>query len=133
MDLNIQEAAFVKAFIVKDKQERYLQLLASPKRRREILDRFNHNLDFDPKQAALVPKELRTTEKLAHLLKARGTGATCHIIADSLDADGQDLPLREALAEVLAHDFGSVLCCLSGRLAFYKAESIEQAWYVFER
>lgn len=57
-----QEAAFVKAFIVKEKQERYLQLLASPKRRREILDRFNHNLDFDPKYAAIVPKELRTLE-----------------------------------------------------------------------
>ena len=128
-----QEAAFVKAFIVKDKQERYLQILGSPKRRREMLDRFNHNLDFDPKYAALVPKELRVADKLAHLLQARGAGETCHVIADSLDADGLDLPLREALTEVIAHDFGSVLCCLPGRLAFHKAEAIEQAWYIFER
>ncbi len=128
-----QEAAFVKAFIVKDKQERYLQLLASPKRRREILDRFNHNLDFDPKYASVVPKELWTVDQLAHLLKARGAGETCHVIADSLDCDDQDLPLRDALAEVIAHDFGSVLCCVPGQLALYKAEAIEQAWYLFER
>ena len=128
-----QEAAFVKAFIVKEKQERYLQLLNSPKRRREILDRFNHNLDFDPKYAAIVPKELRTLDKMAHLLRAHGAGEMCHVIADALDADGQDLPLREALAEVIAHDFGSVLCCIPGRLAFHKAEAIEQAWYIFER
>ena len=130
---NEQEAAFVKAFIVKDKQERYLQLLAYPKRRRELLDRFNHNLDFDPKYAAVVPKELRTADKMAHLLRTHGAGETCHVVADSLDADGHDLPLRDALAEVIAHDFGSVLCCLPSRLAFYKAEAIEQAWYVFER
>ena len=30
MEPNEQESAFVKAFIVKDKQERYLQLLGSP-------------------------------------------------------------------------------------------------------
>lgn len=119
-----QETAFVKASIVKDKQERYLQLLASPKRRREILDRFNHNLDFDPKYASVVPKELQTADKLAHLLRARGAGETCHVIADSLDADGQDLPLRDAVAEVIAHNFGSVLCCLPERLAFHKAEAV---------
>ena len=131
--LDNQEAAFVRAFIVKDKQDRYLQILGSPKRRREILDRFNHNLDFDPKYVALVPKELRTADKLTHLLRARGAGEICHVIADSLDADGQDLPLHDALAEVIAHDFGSVLCCRPGRLAFHKAEAIDQAWYVFER
>ncbi len=133
MEFGNQEAAFVKAFIVKDRQERYLQLLANPKRRREILDRFNHNLDFDPKYAAVVPKELRTADQLAHLLKARGAGETCHVIADSLNCDGQDMPLRDALAEVIAHDFGSVLYCVPGRLAFHKAEVIEQRWYVFQR
>lgn len=133
MELDNQEAAFVQAFIVKDKQERYLQILANPRRRRTILDRFNHFLDFDPRYASFVPKELRTVGKMAQLLTAHGAGKTCHVIADSLGCDGQDLPLRDALAEVIAHDFGSVLCCLSGRLAFHKAEAIEQAWYIFER
>jgi len=133
MELNEQEGSFVRAFIVKDKQERYLQFLASPKRRREILDRFNHVLDFDPKFATLVPKELRTADKLIQLLGQRGAAETCHVMADTLDIDGEDSPLREALAEVIAHDFGSVLCCLPGRLAFHKAEAIEQAWYIFER
>lgn len=128
-----QEIAFVKAFIVKDKQERYLQLLAGPRRRRNILDRFNHFLDFDPRYASLVPKELRTVDKMAQLLTAHGAGKICHVITDSLDCDGQDLPLRDALAEVIAHDFGSVLCGLPGRLAFHKAEAVEQAWYVFAR
>jgi hypothetical protein len=133
MEPNEQEAAFVKAFIVKDRQERYLQFLASPKRRREILDRFNHVLDFDPKFAALVPKEFRAADKLTQLLRKRGATEHCHVMAASLAIDGRDLPLQEALSEVIAHDFGSVLCCLPGRLAFHKAEAIEQAWYIFER
>jgi len=133
MELDEQEAAFVKAFIVQDKQERYLRLLASPKRRRDILDRFNHNLDFKPEYAELIPQELRTADKVAGLLRARGAGKTCHVIADSLDADGQDMSQTEAVDKVIAHDFGSVLCCLPRRLAFYKAETVEQAWYIFER
>ena len=133
MELNEQEADFVRAFIVKDKQERYLQFLASPKRRREILDRFNHVLDFDPKFADLVPKEFRTADTLTQLLRKHGASETCHVMADSLGVDGADLPLREAVAKVIAHDFGSVLCCLRGRLAFHKAEAIEKAWYIFER
>ena len=133
MEPDKQESAFVKAFIVKDKQERYLQLLGSPKRRRDILDRFNHHLDFDSKYAKRIPEEFHTIDKVAHLLRVRGAGRTCHVIADTLDADGQELPLREALAVVITHDFGSVVCCIPGRLAFHKAEAIEQAWYVFER
>lgn len=110
-----------------------MQFLASPKRRREILNRFNHALEFDPKFATPVPKELCTAERLMQLLRQRGAAETCHVMADSLDIDGEDLPLREALAQLIAHDFGSVLCCLPGRLAFHKAEAIEQAWYIFER
>ena len=130
--LNVQEEAFVKAFIVKGKQERYLTLLAGRKRR-EILDRFNHVLDFEPKFAAVIPREMRTVEKVTRLLRERGAAQTCHVMVDSLDIDGEDLPLEDALAQVIAHDFGSVLCCLPGRLAFHKAEAIEQSWYVFER
>lgn len=57
----------------------------------------------------------------------------CHVMAKSLATDGEDSPLREALTQVIAHDSGSVLCCLPGRLAFHKAEAIEGAWYIFER
>src|SRR5437016_7970597 len=48
------EEAFVQAFIVPDKQSRYLSLLASRKRRVEFLDRLNHHLDYDPSFAVRV-------------------------------------------------------------------------------
>src|SRR5438132_1906081 len=60
------EEAFVRAFIVPEKQERYLSLLLSPKRRRDILARLDHQLDYDcarPKlprlKRCLKPKILR--------------------------------------------------------------------------
>ena len=133
MEIDEQEAAFVKGFAAKEKQERYLHLLAGPKRRRDILDRLNHTLDFDPRYAALIPQELRTAAEMTRQLRERGAGAICHVIADTLDADGRDSPLPDALTEVITHDFGSVLCCLPGRLAFYQPEAIEQAWYILER
>ena len=38
--MNPHEEAFVKTFIIKDKRDRYCQLLGSPKRRREFLKSF---------------------------------------------------------------------------------------------
>ena len=133
MEINEQERALVGAFIIKDKRERYLQMLANPKRRRDILDRFNHLLDFDPSFAALVPKEMRTSERVVQLLRQRGAPEMCHVVVDSLDIDSEDLPLKEALESIIAHDFGSVVCCLPGRLAFHKPEAVEQTWYILEK
>ena len=121
------------AFIIKDKQEKYLQVLADPKRRHEILNRFNRILDFAPRFATLVPKELRAADKIVRLLNEKEATQSYHVMAKSLATDGEDSPLREALTQVIAHDSGSVLCCLPGRLAFHKAEAIEGAWYIFER
>jgi len=81
------------AFIIKDKQEKYLQVLADPKRRHEILNRFNRILDFAPRFATLVPKELRAADKIVRLLNEKEATQSCHVMADSLDIDGQGLQL----------------------------------------
>jgi hypothetical protein len=130
--MNPNEEAFVNAFIVREKRSRYLQFLASSKRRREILDRLNHTLDYDPALATRLPSEHQSADAVERLLKQKGAGATCHLIADSHNVDGQDLPLKEALTQAVTHDFGLIVCCVPGRLAFYKAEDIGH-WYIFER
>ena len=48
------ETAFVSAFVVPEKRARYLEFLAKPKRRRELLDRLNHFFDFVPQFATVT-------------------------------------------------------------------------------
>jgi hypothetical protein len=118
--LNEHEAAFVQSFVVKGKRSRYLQKLAHPKRRREILDLLNHSPDFDPAYAIRLPFGHYDAEKVVKLLKEKGAGESAHIIADVSEFDGRELPLREAIGYAIQHVLGIVVSCLPGRLAYYK-------------
>jgi len=117
------EEAFVKAFLTSEKRARFLQFLANPRRRKEILDKLNHDLPYMPEFAAMVPGHQDFPEELEKLLKAKGAGPACHVIANGLKADGRELPLREALNLICLHPFGAILSCVPGRLAYYKPEA----------
>jgi hypothetical protein len=120
--INEHETAFVSAFIIAARRERYLTLLGNPKRRGKVLNRLNHSQDIDHSLARPVPPAC-VTESLAVCLEGMGAGPTCYAIADASDMDGQILPLREAVWRARVHGFGVVLSCLPGRLCFYKPES----------
>lgn len=40
--LNIHEEPFIKAFVVRARQTRFLKFLANPKKRHKFIDEFNH-------------------------------------------------------------------------------------------
>ncbi|HEX7862034.1 MAG TPA: hypothetical protein VF773_17000 [Verrucomicrobiae bacterium] len=124
------ETELISSFVVPEKRARYLELLAKPKRRREILDRLNHCFDIMPQFA--TTSNWRLASELERLLRAKGAGDIAHVIADNSELDGLDLPLFEALDGVLSHQFGSVVSCIPGRLAFYKKEAPGDA-FILER
>ncbi|MDP1830448.1 MAG: hypothetical protein Q8K67_00170 [Geothrix sp.] len=118
------EAAFAKAFLTSEKRARFIQFLADPKRRKEMLERLNGDLPYMPGFATVLPSEQDFPGELEKLLKAKGAGPTCHVIACGLKkADGRELPLREALHLICMHESGAILSCIPGRLAYYKPES----------
>ena len=117
------EESFVRAFIVPEKRSRYLELLKNPKRRREILARLNHHLDYDASLATEISGADASLENLEQLLRSKGAGDVCHVMGDQLELDGQEVTLAEGLEAVQSHDFGAAILCVSGRLAYYKPEA----------
>ncbi|MBK8791867.1 MAG: hypothetical protein IPN59_01720 [Holophaga sp.] len=117
------ETAFTKSFILSAKRARFLQGLADPKTRKEALERLSCELPYMTGFAMEVPGHQDFPNELEKLLRAKGAGPRCHVIADGLKADGRELALREALNLVCLHDRGAVLLCLPGHLAYYKPES----------
>ena len=113
------EAAFVAAFVVADKRSRYLEFLPKPKRRGEILNRWNHFFDFIPERATQVPRT--SASELAQALRRRGAGRLGYVIGDS-SSDGCELPLEDAIESALASGWGAVVSCVPGRLALYLQE-----------
>jgi hypothetical protein len=118
-----QEAAFAKAFIVSEKRARFIQFLADPKRRKEMLQRLSHGLPYIRTLAWAVPGAQDFPDELERLLRAKGAGPNCHVISDGLPIDGKVVPLGEALFAICMHGAGAILCCVPGRLAYYKPES----------
>lgn len=116
------EEAFIRAFIQPERQARYLELLAHPRQRRKILQRFYHNLDVSPTLAAEIPGGEHTPEAVQRLLRGKGAGDTCYVLSPQRELDQRELPLSEALARLIQDDGVGVALCIPDRLAYYKAE-----------
>lgn len=126
------EEAFAKAFITSEKRARFIQYLADPKRRKDMLDRLSRDLPYMPGFGVEVPGAQDFPDGLEKVLMAKGAGPTCYVIADGLKADRRELPLREALNLICLHERGAILSCLPGQLAYYKPES-PRPGMIFER
>lgn len=116
------EDATVRAFIVPAKRDRYATMLSNAKKRSAFLDGLNHCHDFDVRYAT----ELPSTADVAALLRSHGAAATCRVISDYREIDGQVMPIEIAVREAEASGMGSLLCCVPGHLAYYLGESGEQ-------
>ncbi|HSH58785.1 MAG TPA: hypothetical protein VK988_03915 [Acidimicrobiales bacterium] len=116
------EQATVRAFVIPERRDRWLQGLRSRKQRTKITDRLPHCDDFEPRHMHRVPKGEQTPSGVFTELTRRGAPSVCHIISEDNDIDGKDLPLDDALADVVGRGYGTLLICLPGRLAYYESE-----------
>ena len=106
--------AFVMAFILAARRERYSSQLNSEKKRPRFLDRLNHRLldDIDDRYIIAKPR-FHDPQK----------AVSCYIIADQTQFDGKLVSPEVAQAFLDSATFGIVVSFLPGRLAAYKDES----------
>jgi hypothetical protein len=116
------EEAMIRAFVAPPRRTRWLESLASPKRRSGFLDHLNHCRDIDDRYATPVP----SNADVVALLKAHGAPATCYILSATDALDGRELPLAEAVAQAHSGGWGTLLSCIPGRLAYYYDECGER-------
>ena len=120
--MNAHEEAIVRAFIDPTRRARWLEALASAKRRVRMLDRLNHCRDLDERYAILLASN---TDVLA-LLRSRGAPGTCYVFSCTGAIDGRMLPLAEAIFAAEAGGWGTIISCIPGRLAYYYDECGER-------
>jgi len=125
--MNIHEEAFVKAFVVPDRQERFLGFVKSLKSRKKLIREFDHLKSglLDPKflvplhgQASLWPNVLAALQKM-------GAPEKCWVMGGRFD--GEEKELVEAMDN---SGDGFVLSCIPGKLAYMKTEDEE---YILRR
>jgi len=127
------EAATIRAFVLKEKQERFLAFLASPKHREKFTRELAHFRGFDPRFASAVQwkvdpklglwqKRVQGMGNIVQLLESRGAGESCWVISEDSRLDGREMRLAEAIEGVVGRGMGTLLCCVPGKLAYYEGE-----------
>jgi hypothetical protein len=112
----------IKAFVVKQKRDRYVDKISSPKKRSEFVRSLAHFADFDARFIVSIAPFLQHAPKIESLLHTKGAPEMCLVISEISSIDGKIIPLWDALKQIVGYQMGTILCCIPGRLAYFENE-----------
>ena len=116
------EEALIRAFIDPRRTERYLEIIANPKKRAKFRKDVAHFKALDPAVMVAIPPSQRNPLAVASLLKAKGAGAKCWVISENSKLDGQEIDLEIALKETVGCQMGTIISCVPGKLGYFEDE-----------
>lgn len=116
------EQALIAAFVKRNKRDRYREILSNPRLRHKFTNQLAHFTDFDPKFRLPIPSNKLFVENITIELKKRHSPNIVFAISEDPALDQKELPLVEALKQVVGRGMGTVLSCIPGRLAFVETE-----------
>jgi hypothetical protein len=116
------EHALIAGFVKRNKRDRYREILSNPRLRRKFTSQLAHFADFDPKYRVPIPSNKLFVDNIARELQKRHCPAIVLAISEDPSLDQKELPLVEALKEIVGRGMGTVLSCIPGRLAFVETE-----------
>lgn len=118
----LHEISLVGAFIKRNKRDRYREFVSDPRLRYKFTSQLPHFKDFDPKYRLSIPSSKLFVENIARELDKRRSPKIVFVISEDPALDGKELPLVEALQEIVGRGMGAVVSCVPGRLAFVETE-----------
>jgi hypothetical protein len=122
----LHEQETIRAFILKDRQERCAYLLGHPKHRRKFTRELAHFKWLDERFAhPIPPSTAHTAAELVSLLRRKGAGETVWVISDDRVIDAQEMPIEKAMIHIWGTDIGAILSCIPGKLAFFAGEEMK--------
>ncbi|HKW32581.1 MAG TPA: hypothetical protein VJN92_06225, partial [Candidatus Acidoferrum sp.] len=111
-----------KAFVLPVRQERYLELLKTPKERAKFIDQLAHFKHLNPQFVISIPGNQQHVAPLRELLTAKGAGSNCWVMSENSEIDGREMDLETALKETIGCQMGTFLSCIPGRLVYFEDE-----------
>lgn len=118
---NIHEIAFIQNFVVKEKQDRMLAIRHNRKKLRLLLA---HKIELKKQFVHFLKNDEAKAENLYLMLKKYGASDICYTICENSKYDYQEVNLKEVLSKILNRDFGIIISCIPGKLAYYQGEDV---------
>jgi hypothetical protein len=116
------EHALIAAFVKRGKRDRYREILSNPRLRHKFTHQLAHFTDFDPRYRLPIPSNKLFADNVARELQKRNSPSIVFAISEDPALDQKELPLVEALKQIVGRGMGTVLSCIPGRLAFVETE-----------
>jgi hypothetical protein len=116
------EHALIAAFVKRSKRDRYREILSNPRLRHKFTNQLAHFTDFDPKYRLPIPSNKLFVDNIARELGKRHSPNMVFAISEDPALDQKELPLVEALKQIVGRGMGTVLSCIPGCLAFVETE-----------
>jgi hypothetical protein len=116
------EHLLVAAFVKRSKRDRYREILSNPRLRHKFTNQLAHFTDFDPKYRLSIPSHKLFADNIALELQRRHSPSIVFVISEDPALDQKELPLGEALKQIVGRGMGTVLSCIPGHLAFVETE-----------
>jgi hypothetical protein len=92
--------------------------------RRRLQNELRHLNAFDPRWTRRLSAAEQTAHAISEQLRALGAGATCHVLSENDEIDGQSLPIEEALDRVVGLGYGTLFIAVPGVLAYFEGEEL---------
>jgi hypothetical protein len=129
----VPDEQLLARFFIPTKRERYAEMMGHPKKRPKFLRELAHFKSLDPRYLIPMPPKKLFPDQIAAVLTTKGAPRSCWITSENSELDGREMPLLDALNEVVGRQMGTLLTCIPGRLAFFEGEDVGSRWILERR
>ena len=127
------EEELIRSFFTPTKRQRYLDFVSKPKTRQKFLLELAHFKSLDPRYLLTIPPNKQHPKDIALILTQKGAPPLCWVTSEDSRLDGKEMPLLEALGDVVGRQMGTFLSCIPGRLAYFEGEDMGARWILERR
>jgi hypothetical protein len=113
------EQRLVRAFILPQRQGRYIELLSKPRRRIDVLNELSHFKHLDPRWTREIPKQFHSALQIAEFLRSKGAPNLCWAISEDEHLDSKETPLAEAIGYIFGTWYRNLFVMHSGQARLF--------------
>jgi len=121
------ELLLIKAFVIKERQQRYINLVTTAKGRKKFRSYISHFNDLNANYCIPL-HSFQTHSQLYDRLRSEGSLDMIYIIAANSQYDMQSLSLLDATKQLFSSDISYFISCIPGKLAYYEGEEKNQRY-----
>lgn len=118
----MHEIEFIRAFVIPQKKQRFLEFVSSKKGRAKFTSELDHPTFIKSGFITKITPSQQTFQGISFILKNKHAPDICYVISSNEEIDSNELQITLALKKTIARGFGTILSLIPGKLAYFENE-----------